>query len=164
MPIKTITELLQRLIPQPRIRDISHITNITCGRGLNRPSDTGRVMESPHGVEREVQPRRKSTIPNALAFESRARTEGKPKTDSQDAKAETLRRHTRRRVPTDRAKSLMNNGSWDVHLRTPSRKRRKPREIRAKRRRNSNVRNSEDAERMSNSITEERSEILKSRN
>jgi hypothetical protein len=150
MPLKTITKLFQCFIPQTRMHDMPNITTITYGRGLNRPSGTRRVVQNPHGVGRTVQPRRKNTIPNPLTFESRAGTEEKPNADSQYVKAETLRRHTRRRVPTDRAKRLMNNGSWDAHLLRPSSKPKKARNRSAKLARKPNVRNSEDAGRMSN--------------
>jgi hypothetical protein len=145
MPLETITKLFQRFTSQTRTHDMPDTTNITYGRVLNRPSVTRRVMKSAHQVGRKVPPRRKIIIPNASALENRAGTEGKSETDSQDANAETLRRHTRHRVPTDRAKGLMSNGSWDVHLRTPSRKRKKPRRIPANGTSNPNVRNSEDA-------------------
>lgn len=153
MPLKTITNLLQRFIPQTRMQDMPDITSTSYRKGLDGPSDTGGVMESPHRGGRKVQSRRQRISSEASTSESLTVMGEKAKTDSASAKADILRRHRRRRTPTDRAKGLMKNGSWNVHLRTPSTKRRKTKNRRTKQVRTPAGRTSEDIGRTSNTIT-----------
>ena len=154
MALKTITNLLQRFIPPTRMPDMADITT-TYRKGLDRPSDTRRVMGNPHRVVEKVRSRRKGTIIEVPTSETLTVMEENSKTDSGSAKAETLRRHARHRAPTDRAKGLMKNGSWDVQLRTASSRRKKTKKRPPKPVRSLSGRTSGHVGRMANIITTE---------
>uniref|UniRef100_A0A4E9EHP5 Uncharacterized protein n=1 Tax=Gibberella zeae TaxID=5518 RepID=A0A4E9EHP5_GIBZA len=116
MPIKAITKLLDLLIPQTAMRDVLDITNLSYKSSLNGRHDTTKMTRRTHGAGGIGQPRHESATPVTLPFESHAGIGQKPKTDHEEAQPETLRRNTRRRIPTLRAEKLMNNGLWVARL------------------------------------------------
>ncbi|KAG8664873.1 uncharacterized protein FPOAC1_013301 [Fusarium poae] len=112
MPIKAITKLLNLLIPQTAMRDVLDIANLSYKSSLNGRHDTTKMSRRTHGAGGIGQPRHGSATHVALPFESHAGIGQKPKIDHEEAQPETLRRTTRRRIPTRRAEKLMNNGLW----------------------------------------------------